>query len=254
MSTPSRSARFRALHVPGNPLVLVNAWDAGSAAAIAESGAAAIATSSWAIAAAHGYQDGERIPAELAFSALARIAAVVTLPLTVDVESGYGGTAAAVARTVEHVIGLGASGCNLEDGHTDGRTLRHVNEQVELVAAARGAADRRDPQFFVNARTDVFMVPAEGVTREEQLREVVARADAYARAGADGLFVPGLTDVPSLATLVREVKLPVNVMLLDLNAPLDEYRRAGVARISYGPAPYLAAMGALRSAAKSRLQ
>lgn len=247
----SRSAQFRSLHVRGTPLVLVNAWDAGSAATVAATGVAAVATSSWAIAAAHGFPDGERMPAEHVMSTFESIAAKVTVPLTVDIESGYGGTPDAVAATVERVIGMGACGCNLEDGRQDGKTLRGIPEQVELIRAARAAADRLDPDFFVNARTDVFFVASEASGADARLQEVIERGREYARAGADGLFVPGLVDPARVAEIVRAVDLPVNVMLLDVNAPIEELRRAGVARISFGPAPYRAALAALRTFAET---
>ncbi len=247
------SERFRALHVSGYPVVLVNVWDAGSAATIEECGATAIATSSWAIAAAHGYPDGERIPSDLMMSAFELIARTVTVPLTVDIESGYGGSPEAVTNSVERVLCLGACGCNLEDRRTDSVSLRSVDEQVELIRAARVAADRRDGAFFVNARTDVFLLPSDGSSTDSRLREVIERGRAYAQAGADGLFVPGLSDPDLIAEVVGEVALPINVMVLDMHADLDPYRAAGVARISFGPAPYLHAISALRAAAQKCL-
>jgi 2-methylisocitrate lyase-like PEP mutase family enzyme/pimeloyl-ACP methyl ester carboxylesterase len=233
-----RAERFRALHVRGDPLVLFNVWDAGSAKAVAATGAAAIATSSWAVADANGYPDGERLPLAAAIDNLRRIVAATDLPVTVDLESGYD----EVARAVALAIDAGAVGCNLEDTVPSDRRLRDVAEQSERIEEARSAANVAGVAFFINARTDVFLHGSGSID------EAITRARAYAAAGADGLFVPGLSDMERIARLVEAQPLPLNVMVDDDTPTLAELAEHGVARVSYGPRPYLLAMQALRDA------
>jgi len=157
MSTQKEKAeRFRALHVRGTPVVLLNVWDAGSAKAIAAGGAAALATGSWSVAAANGYDDGEKLPFELALENLKRIVAAVDLPVSIDIESGYGDSADAVAASVRRTIDAGAIGCNLEDSLVADGRLRDVESQVQRLRAARAAADATGVPYFINARCDVF--------------------------------------------------------------------------------------------------
>src|SRR4051812_38664184 len=142
MLSPRQKAEyFRTLHVPGRPLVLFNIWDPGSAKAVAAAGALAIATGSWSVANANGYSDGEQVPLDLAIDNLARIAQAVDLPVTVDIESGYGKNGDEVGRTIERTIQAGAVGCNLEDSFPENGALREVAEQVERIRHARTAAD-----------------------------------------------------------------------------------------------------------------
>lgn len=249
MSTHAdHAATFRRLHAAGRPLVLFNAWDAGSARAIAKAGAPAIATGSWSVAAAHGYPDGEQLPLELVIANLARIVAATSLPVTVDLESGYGADADAVGRTVAAAIAAGAVGANLEDSYpTDGK-LRPIAEQATRMAAARRAAGA---DFFINARTDVFFqVPADAHD-DTTVAQALERAKAYAAAGADGLFVPGLVKDTLIASLVRQSPLPVNVMIGGGSPTIARLAELGVARISHGPGPYLAMMGQLEAAARA---
>jgi 2-methylisocitrate lyase-like PEP mutase family enzyme len=147
---------FRALHVPGRPFVLFNIWDAGTAKAVAVSGARAIATGSWSVAAANGFRDGEDVPLDLAIDNLARIVRATTLPVTIDIESGYGKTADAAGRTIARTIEAGAIGCNLEDSFPENGKLRDIAEQAERIRQARLAADAAGLRYFINARTDVF--------------------------------------------------------------------------------------------------
>lgn len=249
MSAPSsHAAQFRALHVRGRPLVLFNAWDAGSARAIAKAGAPAIATGSWSVAAAHGYPDGEQLPLELVLGNLARIVAATGLPVSVDLESGYGADADAVGRTVALAIAAGAVGANIEDSYPADGKLRPVAEQAERLAAARRAAG---PDFFINARTDVFFQSPADAHDETAVALALERANAYAAAGADGLFVPGLVDGALIASLVRQSPLPVNVMVGAASPSTARLAELGVARISHGPGPYLAMMNQLEAAARA---
>jgi 2-methylisocitrate lyase-like PEP mutase family enzyme len=242
---------FRAFHVPGRPFVLFNIWDPGTAKAVAASGARAIATGSWSVAAANGFSDGENVPLDLAIDNLARIVRATALPVTIDIESGYGKTANAVGRTIARTIDAGAIGCNLEDSFPENGKLRDIAEQVERIRQARRAADAAGLRYFINARTDVFFQePAEG-TDEAMLATAIERARAYAAAGADGLFAPGLADQAMMARLAQASPLPVNIMVDDRTPGLDVLADAGVARVSHGPRPYVATMKALEELARA---
>ena len=244
-----KAQAFRALHTPGRPLVLFNIWDAGSAKAVAAAGAAALATGSWSVAAANGYPDGEQVPLDLALANLRRIVASTTLPVTLDLESGYGANAEDVGRSVAAAIDAGAVGCNLEDSYPADGSLRPVAEQAARLAQARAAAQRSGIAFFINARTDVFFQRPAEEHNAGMVTQALERAQAYAAAGADGLFVPGLADVQMIADLVAASPLPVNIMVGAATPSFDRLAAAGVARISHGPGPYRAAMKALETAA-----
>lgn len=245
-----KATQFRTLHVPGKPLVLFNCWDAGSARAIVAGGAPALATASWAVAAANGYEDGEHVPFDFVIANLARIVRAVELPVSVDLETGYGVTPDAVGASVEHAILAGAVGCNLEDGDFKGGS-RSAAAHGERIKAARSAAERQSLPLFINARTDAFLFSKPETHTADMVAEAIARANIYADHGADGLFVPGLVDSVLIEHLVRASPLPINLMASDALPGLAGLGDLGVARLSYGPRPYLRAMDALTQAAKS---
>ena len=246
----SRADEFRRLHVAGDPLVLFNAWDAGSARAVAAGGARAIATGSWSVAAAHGYPDGESLPLDLAIGNLERIVRAVGLPVTIDLESGYGARPASVSESITRATRAGAIGCNLEDSVPGGDSLYSAQDQAARIRAARAAADRMSIPVFINARTDVFL-HADATRHDAVLVDAaLQRAAAYAAAGASGLFVPALTDAELIGKLCTASPLPVNVMVLPALPPRAVLARLGVARISHGPGPYRAAMRFLEEAAR----
>lgn len=250
MSTQQNKAQaFRSLHTPGRPLVLFNIWDAGSAKTVAAAGAAALATGSWSVAAANGYADGEQIPLEVALANLGRIVAASALPVTLDLESGYGATPAEVGRSVAAAIAAGAIGCNIEDSHPADGSLREIDAQAARLAAARAAADASGIALFLNARSDVFFQRPATAHDAQMVADALQRAAAYAAAGADGLFVPGLADPDLIAALCKASPLPVNIMVGPGTPPTAALAQAGVARISHGPGPYLAAMKAVQDAA-----
>ena len=255
MATPQEYARaFRRLHRPGDPLVLFNVWDAGTAKAAAEAGARAIATASWSVAAAHGYADGEKLPFELALANLRRVVNAVDLPVSVDLEGGYGVEPEAVARSVRQAIGAGAIGLNLEDGVIGGEGLHPLEAQVARLRAARMAADGVTPGAFLNARTDVFLVSDESISAQAKVAEALRRADAFAGAGADGLFVPGVSEDGVIAQICEASPLPVNVFIKVDPARLAALASLGVARISHGPNPYRLALEAFRRAAQETFE
>ena len=226
--------KLRALHA-ADLLILPNAWDAGSAAVIALAGAQAIATTSGGIAWSLGRRDGQRLTRAEMVERIREIVAAVTIPVTADIEGGYGPGPEDVALTVEAVTAAGAVGVNIEDSRAPGGPLFDPAEQAARIRAARAAsASAGLPGLFINARTDVFLYRI-GVS-EARLDDVLARSCAYARAGADSLFVPGLTDLQVITELAGSSPLPVNVMA-GPGAPLvAELAAAGVRRVSVGTA------------------
>lgn len=246
MSDPFRT--FAALHVPGDPLILYNVWDVGSARAVAGAGAKAIATGSWSVAAAAGYDDGEDVPIDFALAVAARIAGAVPLPVTIDFEGGYAVEPADVAANVARLAATGAIGCNFEDRVVGGIGLHAIDVQARRIDAARHAAG---PAFFINARTDLFLQAPADAHDAALIDEAAARADAYGAAGALGFFAPGLRDPALIARLCAATRLPVNIIVFAGTPSTPELADAGVARVSYGPAPYRTAMAALASAAQA---
>lgn len=252
MTDQTRKAeQFRALHVSGKPLVLFNVWDAGSAQAVATGGAKAIATGSWSVANANGFADGERIPLTLAIENLRRIVVAIELPVTIDLESGYGDAPEVVGETIGLAIDAGAIGCNLEDSFPANGRLRETVDQANRVRRARQTADAANTDIFINARTDVFFQRPPEQHDDAMVVEAIERAHAYAEAGADGLFAPGLADITLIARLAKESPLPLNIMVGDATPPVRALAEHGVARVSYGPHPYLMAMKALEEAARA---
>ena len=246
-----KAKEFRALHVPGSPFVLFNVWDAGSAKAVAGSGAKAIATGSWSVANANGFADGEQIPLALAIDNLRRIVGVTQLPVTIDLEAGYGDAPEVVGKTISLAVEAGAIGCNLEDSFPASGKLREVKNQFQRIRRAREAADEANIRFFINARTDVFFQTPPEQHDDAMLAAAVERARAYAEAGADGIFAPGLVDINLIARLAKASPLPLNIMVSDATPPLRVLAEHGVTRVSHGPRPYLLAMKALEEAARA---
>jgi len=244
MHQREKAARFAALHVKGAPLLLYNAWDAGSAQAILDAGAQAIATSSWAVAEAQGYRDGEAIPMEFAEQIIARIAATVDAPVTADIEGGYSEDDGELADNVSRLLDLGVIGINFEDRVVKGSGLYETDRQARRIAAIRQAAERKGLALFLNARTDLFL--GQGRDPAQAVGEALERAKAYAAAGASGFFIPGLQDEALISRICDGTTLPVNVMVMDGVPPNERLATLGVARISYGPIPYIRAMKALK--------
>jgi 2-methylisocitrate lyase-like PEP mutase family enzyme len=247
----AKADMFRSLHNDGI-FVLPNAWDAGSAAMIAAAGAQVIATTSAGISWSLGRSDGEHLSRAEMINVIARIAATVDLPVTADVEGGYGNDPEAVAATVRAVIEAGAVGINLEDSRSSDGTLHAPDDQAARIRAGRAAATEGDlPELVINARTDVFLF---GIGEPDgRLDDVLRRAAAYAKAGADSLFVPGLLDLDTLEELTNQVSLPVNVMVGPGAPDVSSLRSAGVRRVSLGQAISQAAYSLARRAAAEAL-
>ena len=244
MTQHDKAAELLRLHGDPELLVLVNAWDVASARAIAgQSGCQAIATASAAIAASHGYPDGEHIPFELMLDVIARIAAAVDLPVTADLEAGYGD----IAETVRRAIAAGAVGGNLED------EMLPFDEAVAAVRAAVAAAEAEGIAFVLNARTDAFLMAGDR-DPAEALADAIARGKAFLDAGADCVFVPGELDADTIAALVDGLgERKLSLLGFPGTPPPSELAALGVARLSYGPFPQLVLLGKLRELAADLL-
>jgi 2-methylisocitrate lyase-like PEP mutase family enzyme len=247
-----KAAAFRRLHDEPGVLVLPNAWDAASARVFEEAGFAAVGTTSAGIAWSLGYPDGEEIDRNEMVAAIHRIVRAVAVPVTADIEAGFGATPDEVARTVEAVISAGAVGMNLEDGTSDPHEpLRDRSEQVERIRAAMEAASSTGVEILLNARTDVFWL---GVGEEdERLGQAVSRANAYREAGADCLFVPGVSDPEILGVLTEEIDGPLNVLAGPGIPSVPKLGSLGVARLSVGSGPARAALGLMQRIAEELL-
>lgn len=227
---------FRALHVPGDPLVLFNIWDAGSARAVAAAGAKAIATGSYGVAGARGSSDGENLSLDEALDNLSEILAVTELPVSIDMEAGYGADAAAVGRSVARAQAAGAAGINIEDRRPGETALLPVEEAAARIAAAAATG------LFVNARCDEFRGRDAAADRDALVSATLERARAYADAGAAGLFVPFLSDPRCIAAICEASPLPVNILWTKPCGDRAALAALGVARISHGHQPWAAAM------------
>jgi 2-methylisocitrate lyase-like PEP mutase family enzyme len=239
MSDQAQLARdFHQLHVKGDPVVLYNCWDPGSAKIIAAAGAKAIATGSWPVAAAFGFADGENIPFDLALGNISRIVAAVNLPVTMDIEGGYGVEPEKVAQTVRQAIEAGAIGFNFEDQIVGGQGLHSIDVQTKRIAAAVAAVNGTGIPTFINARTDLFLKAKPEAHDAALLAQAIERANAYEQAGANGFFAPGLGDAALIQKLAESTALKVNVMAFPHVPPRAELAKLGIARISYGPIPW----------------
>ncbi len=239
---------FRNLHQNGNILLLTNIWDPISALLVEHSGAQALATASAAIANSLGYRDGETLSKKQMLDTIERIAAVSELPLSVDIEKGYGERLADLEDTISRLLDLGVCGINIEDSLVEGGELRAVNEQAKRIQHVRTVSERRSIPLFINARTDCFLQP--GISSEEALEETLKRAEVFSAAGCHGIFVVGVYDMPTIKLLKKEISLPLNVLLHPEHSRLEELQQAGVNRVSVGPFFMRAVMAAAQHIAQ----
>lgn len=239
---------LKSLHVKGDPLILFNIWDAGSAQTIEKTGAKAIATSSWAVAAAHGYDDGEKLPLDLVLANIKRIVASVDLPVTIDLEAGYCEKPIDLQKIIEQVIATGVAGINFEDQIIGSNTLYSLDDQCARIRAIRTAAEQAGMSIFINARTDIFFQIDPASHNNMHLEEAIHRASAYANAGANGFFAPGLSNKNLIKILCDRSPIPVNIMVQSRYHSADALAFLGVSRISHGPRPYSLAMSTLSEA------
>ncbi|MEU8621588.1 isocitrate lyase/phosphoenolpyruvate mutase family protein [Streptomyces sp. NPDC048623] len=238
----NKALLFRSLHTSARPLALANVWDVASARVVESAGAPAIATTSSGISWSHGLPDGENLSPDRVVDLVARIVAAVDVPVSADIEGGYAPDAAGVAETVARVLDAGAVGVNIEDGTRDPAELR------ARLTAARAVAERAGVPLFLNARTDTYLFGlGDPATR---LKDTLERARGYVDAGADGVFVPGVTDPATLAELAAGIPVPLNVMAGPGAPAVAELGGLGVARVSLGAGVAQAAYTAVRHAAR----
>ena len=239
--------RFRDLHRAGDPLILFNVWDAGSAAAVAKAGAKAIATGSASVAAANGFGDGEEVPMAFALANAERIVGAADLPVTVDFEGGYAADSGQLADNFSLLAATGAIGCNFEDQLVGGEGIWPVVDQCERLKAARRAVG---DAFFINARTDIFLKAKPDAHDSAAADAAIERAIAYADAGASGYFIPGLANLELVERITKTSPIPVNAMWLPGGPTNAQWAAAGIARISHGPFPQMALMARFEEMAR----
>lgn len=244
----SKFETFAALHVPGDPVILYNIWDVGSAHAVVAAGAKALATGSHPVADANGWPDGQKVPIDFAFANAKRIVEAVEVPLTVDFESAYSTDPEQGGANVAQLKEAGAVGCNFEDQMIGGEGLHPLDLQVKRIAAIRDAVGS---DFYINARTDLFLKTQ--TFDDALIDQVIVRGKAFADAGASGFFVPRLSDTKQIERVVREVPLPLNVIAFPGAPDKKVWADAGVARISHGPFPHRALMARLTEMAREAI-
>lgn len=224
-----KASALRALHTPGRPLVLPNVWDAASARAVEAAGFPVIATGSAAIAPVLGYDDGEETPVEEMLAAVARISRSVGLPVTADMERGYG---LEPAELVERLVAAGASGCNLEDSDPRTEVMVDADEQAAFLGAVRAAATGAGVDLVINARVDTYLHGTGSA--EERLAEAVRRGRRYLEAGADCVYPILAAEAGAVRALVEEMGGPINILFRPGTPSLGELADLGVARVSFG--------------------
>jgi 2-methylisocitrate lyase-like PEP mutase family enzyme len=244
----SKYETFAALHMPGDPIILYNIWDVGSALAVVAAGAKALATGSHPVADAQGWPDGQQVPIDFALANAKRIVEAVNLPVTIDFEGGYSAEPEQGAENVARLKATGAVGCNFEDQVIGGEGVHPLELQAERIAAIRRATGE---DFFINARTDLFLKTQ---TYDDALvDQVIERGKAFAAAGASGFFVPRLSEPGQIERVVRDVPLPLNLIAFPGAPDKKVWAEAGVARISHGPFPHRALMAKLTEMAREAI-
>ena len=246
----SKFEDFAKLHVPGEPVVLFNAWDAGSAAAVANSGAKAIATGSASVSMANGFGDGQEVPLDFALANAARVVGAVQIPVTIDFEGGYAEDANDLTANGRRLAETGAIGCNFEDQVVGTDRIYDIADQVARIRALRAGVGS---DFFINARTDLFLKAKPDAHDPALAEQAIERGKAYADAGVNGYFIPGLADLSLVERITKAVNLPVNAMYLPNGPSRAEWASAGIARVSHGPFPFMAMQEWLTGQAQAAL-
>jgi 2-methylisocitrate lyase-like PEP mutase family enzyme len=244
-----KAEAFAKLHKKGDPVIIFNVWDAGTAKAAADAGAKAVATGSHAVAKANGFEDGEFMPIDLVLANIERIVNAVDLPVSLDFEGGYAREQDKLAENIKRVIKTGAIGINFEDRIVAGEGIYCSEEQAARIRAIRRAADEISVPLFINARSDIFLSRDPATHTEDHLKESIGRAHAYAEAGASGFFAPALINPDFIGTLCEESPLPVNILVWPGAPNSRELADLGVARISYGGGSYRTTMAVFKEAA-----
>jgi len=233
-SQAEKADLLKKLHHSGKTLVLPNIWDAAGAVLLENLGYPAVATASAAIARAHGYEDGERIPFDFLLAIVAQIVKSVGVPVTVDIEAGYAADNETLKSNIRRLISAGVAGINIEDSDVHTHELLPIEEQVEKLKLIGRVADRENTRLFINARTDVFLLNPD-LSEDQKLALTIERGRAYVEAGADGIYPIFATEEETLKTLVNALKVPLNVIAKSGTPDLDVLQKLGVARVSFGP-------------------
>ena len=249
---PSKGKVLHDLHHNGRLLILPNVWDSLGAAMLENIGYPAIATASGATAFSHGYQDGEKLPFNDLLIILQRIVSSVNVPVTADIENGYAQNNATLAENIRKLIGIGIAGINFEDSHHDEQKLIPVDEQCEKIFLIKKIAKEMGMPLFINARTDAY-IKSNDLPDEEKLTETIGRGKAYKDAGADGLYPIFLKEKNAINTIIREVGLPINILLLPGIPDFNDLKQMGVARLSLGPGLLKVAINAMKNVAEKLL-
>ena len=253
LKSAERARHLRSLHHAEGMLVLPNAWDVITARVLEECGFAAVGTTSFGIARAHGFRDGDNAAFEVTRAMTGRMAAALSVPLSADIEAGYGDSPSEITTHARDLIEAGVVGFNIEDGQAQAPSaLADPALQCEKIASLKEAGRQTGVPVFVNARTDVFWLHTH--TGEAAFAEAVRRADSYVRAGADGIFIPGLVDPETIARAVQAVDAPLNI-LASLRTPKAPILASlGVKRLSLGSGPVRASLGLLRTLGREVLE
>ena len=249
---PSKGKILYDLHHNRKLLVLPNVWESLGAAMLEDIGYPAVATASGATAFSNGYHDGEKIPFNDLLNILQRIVNSVNVPVTADIESGYAGDNATLAENIRRVISIGIAGINFEDSHHDEQKLIPIDEQCEKIFLIKKVSTEMGMPLFINARTDVY-IKRNNLSDEEKLSQILLRGKAYKDAGANGLYPIFLKDKNAISTIIKEVDLPVNILLLPGIPNFNELKEIGVARLSLGPGFLKVAINAMKNVAEKLL-
>jgi 2-methylisocitrate lyase-like PEP mutase family enzyme len=245
-----KAERLRKLHEGPRILILANAWDVISARIMEDAGFPAVATTSAGVAAVLGYPDGQRVPQREMLEFVARIARAVSVPVTADMESGYGTSPADMAEMARALVDAGAVGLNLEDvTGADESSHVEIGLQTEKIAAVREASAAAGVPLVINARTDVYLMPIG--PEKTRFERTVERLRTYRKAGADCVFAPGIREKETIGRLVRAVDAPLNILLQPGGPSVAELEKLGVARASIGSGTMRAALGTARKFAKA---
>lgn len=253
MNQTEKARLFASLHKKGDPVILYNVWDAGSAGAVAAAGAKALATGSAPVAFANGYADGEQFPMQRLFEVARSIVGSTELPVSIDFEGAYATDPEDGARNVGQLVDTGAIGLNFEDQVVGGEGLHPIAAQAARISAIRAMAKERGIDLFINARTDLFLKEKDPAAHAALMPEAIARARAYAEAGASGFFAPALDTAALIGQLCDASPLPVNIIMRPDVPDAAALAKLGVSRISYGPYPYRAMIERLTQAARAAL-
>jgi 2-methylisocitrate lyase-like PEP mutase family enzyme len=244
---------FHQLHHNNGLLILPNVWNPLTARFLEETGYKAVATASASIAFANGYQDGEKIPFEELIVILQKIVKSVKIPVTADVESGYAENNSVLKENIKRLIGTGIAGINFEDSHHDEQKLFSKEEQSEKINVIKTTASENGSNLFINARTDVF-IKQDHLSKEEKLAEAIERGKAYKVAGADGFYPIFLKEKESIQTVMKEVLLPVNILMVPGIPDFFKLKEIGLARISLGPGFLKYAINSMKNIAEKLLR